>query len=205
LHCKDCGTGLCQSEACSVYENADKPFGVYKHDDKLLCINCYNHIVLGGKPKTMVRKEQFILAELQRQMPELEDFFVLWDCPIKGGCSNRRPDMLYDFGIAYLVIEIDEDAHRYEDESCRNKRMCEIYQDLEHSPIVFVRINPDKCETRELSMFTLTQKTRKFKCNEEEFEYRMRELYRCVKEFYDSVVEANVVPEKSFDVINLFM
>jgi hypothetical protein len=152
----------------------------------------------------MVRKEQFILAEVQRQLPELGDFFVLWDCPIDGGCSGKRPDMLFDFGIGCLVIEVDEDGHRYEDPSCRNKRMCEIFKDLAERPIVFVRINPDKYGTRS-PMFRMTPKLRQLKCNEIEFQYRMEKLVEEIKKVYTMCVIDQNIPDKEFDVVNLFM
>jgi hypothetical protein len=202
--CKDCGTRMCESEACSIYENKDKAHGRYRHNGELLCTNCYNHIVLGDNPKTMVRKEQFVLAELQRLIPELEEFFVVWDCPIDGGCSNKRPDLLYDFGIACLVIEIDENGHKYEDPTCRNKRMCEIYKDLAERPIVFVRFNPDKYKERE-SMFKLSPKTKKLSCNEVEFQYRMEKLHNYVYDFYNEMTCSQEIPNKLFDVINLFI
>jgi hypothetical protein len=203
--CKECGTGRCQSEACSIYDDIDKPRGCISHNGIKLCTNCYNHTVLGdAKPKTMVRKEQFVLAEVQRQLPELEDFFVLWDCPIDGGCSNKRPDMLFDFKIGCLVIEIDEDAHRYEDLTCRNKRMCEIFEDLAERPIVFIRFNPDKYGTRS-PMFRMTAKTHQLKCNETEFQFRMEKLIEEIKKVYKTCIIDNQIPDKEFDVVNLFM
>jgi hypothetical protein len=202
--CKECGRGRCQSDACSIYNDTEKPRASISYRGVRMCITCYNHTVLGGKPKTMVRKEQFILAEVQRQLPELEDFFVLWDCPIDGGCSGKRPDMLFDFKIGCLVIEIDEDAHRYEDPTCRNKRMCEIFNDLAERPIVFVRINPDKYGTRS-PMFRMTPKSGQLKCNETEFQFRMEKLIEEIKKVYTTCIIDNQIPDKEFDVVNLFM
>jgi hypothetical protein len=177
----------------------------HTHEGLKLCRNCYNHIVLGGSPRQLVRKEQYVLAELQRQLPELEDFFVLWDCPIDGGCSKRRPDMLFDFGIGSLVIEVDEDAHKSEDASCREKRMCEIYLDLGERPIVFIRFNPDKCEGRKETMFTVSPKARLLTCNETEFQHRIEKLVEEVMAVYNMYVVNQEIPEKWFNVVNLFM
>jgi hypothetical protein len=202
--CQQCGTGLCQSEACSIYDNTERPLAQHLVNGLKLCRNCYNHLVPGdAKPKTLVRKEQFVLAEIQRQLPELEDFFVLWDCPIDGGCSNKRPDMLYDFGIGCLVIEIDEDAHKSEDPSCREKRMCEIFLDLGERPLIFIRFNPDRYGTRE-PIFRMTLKTHQLRCNETEFEYRMEKLVEEIKKVYKTYVIDQHIP-KLFDVVNLFM
>ncbi len=59
----------------------------------------------------MLRKEHIILAEVQRRIPELETYFLSWDCAIPGGCSLYRPDMLWDMFIFWFAIEVDEDGH----------------------------------------------------------------------------------------------
>jgi hypothetical protein len=159
---------------------------------------------LGDKPKLNVRKEQYILAEVQRQLPELEDFFVTWDCPISGGCSNKRPDMCYDFGAGSLIIEVDENGHRSYDTSCDNKRTIELFQDLGERPVFFIRINPDKYENRD-NMFRYTKKLLQLKCNQEEFDYRMADLVNEIPQVYNTFVVKNEVPEKLVNIVKLFM
>lgn len=59
------------------------------------------------------------------------------------GCSLRRPDLLLDLGYQVIIVEIDEDQHKYYDCLCENKRIMQLSQDVNHRPIVFIRFNPD--------------------------------------------------------------
>ena len=58
-----------------------------------------------------MRKEQYVLAEIERLVPDLTGFEQLWDCPVPGGCSLKRPDKLYALKDRYLQLEIDEQGH----------------------------------------------------------------------------------------------
>ena len=82
----------CESEACTFYELLDRKQSSFKLANKYYCSHCYYYILsaelLPNSKK--VRKEQFILAEMQRQMPELEEYFSVWDCPVDGGCSKKN-------------------------------------------------------------------------------------------------------------------
>jgi hypothetical protein len=60
------------------------------------------------------------------------------------GCSQRRPDLLCDFGDQVIIVEVDEGQHEKYDCSCENKRLMEISRDCSHRPIVFIRFNPDQ-------------------------------------------------------------
>ena len=45
------------------------------------------------------------------------------------------------------MVEVDENGHMSYDQSCENKRMMELSQDIAHRPLVFIRFNPDKTST----------------------------------------------------------
>ena len=68
------------------------------------------------------------------------------DKQISGGCSKKRPDLLLDLGVQILIIEVDENQHTDYDCSCENKRIMELSRDVGHTPIVFIRFNPDDYE-----------------------------------------------------------
>jgi hypothetical protein len=57
-------------------------------------------------------------------------------------CGNFKPDVLYDCGTHFLVIEVDENQHKQYEEDCENSRMQNIYQSL-GLPVIFLRYNPD--------------------------------------------------------------
>ena len=89
-----------------------------------------------------------MLAEIQRRLPELEDWFVEWDCPVAGGCSMKRPDMLWEFLLPafYFHIEIDENGNYHED---NRDRLREIQASMgTHRPGFVLRINPDGMLTK---------------------------------------------------------
>ena len=105
-----------------------------------LCYNClgalHPHLVT-----LKVRQEHLVLAELQRRIPELEQFFVTWDCPVPGGCSLKRPDMLWELPAFYVQLEVDEGGKAHEDS---RDRLEEIRQSMgTHRPGLVLRVNPD--------------------------------------------------------------
>jgi hypothetical protein len=60
---------------------------------------------------------------------------------IDGGCSKRRPDLLYDMYTHVIIVENDENSHKTYDEICENKRMMQLFEDLGNRPIVFIRFD----------------------------------------------------------------
>jgi hypothetical protein len=89
-------------------------------------------------------KEKHIVDHVKTELPD-----VTWVCDKRydfapSDCASlRRPDMYCDFGTHVVIVEIDENQHKLYDTTCDNKRLCELYQDFQHRPIVFVRFNPD--------------------------------------------------------------
>ena len=73
--------------------------------------------------------------------PALDSFFVEWDCPVEGGCSLHRPDMLWELPTFWFAIEVDEEGGEHEDD---RERLCTIARSMgDHRPGVVLRINPD--------------------------------------------------------------
>ena len=53
--------------------------------------------------------------------------YVLLDQRIDGGeCGNERPDFMWDCGTHRLILEVDEDQHKYRPEVCECTRMVNI-------------------------------------------------------------------------------
>ena len=85
-------------------------------------------------------KEKMVIDFVLSKFP---DFTWITDKRVQDGCSRRRPDMLLDLGYQVVVVEIDENQHRYYDCSCQNKRLMELSQDVGHRNMIFIRFNPD--------------------------------------------------------------
>ena len=85
-----------------------------------------------------------MLAELQRRLPWLGERAqqLIWDCPVPGGCTLKRPDMLFRFEDRFVQVEVDEEGH--EDLSCADEdsRLELIAADV-GLPGLVLRLNPD--------------------------------------------------------------
>lgn len=87
-----------------------------------------------------MRKEQFILAEIQRQLPELESYFLVWDCRLNS-CTTMKPDMAWGVKDTLIHVEVDEDGDDHEDNV---SRIVDIHSASNLKNHVLIRFNPDK-------------------------------------------------------------
>jgi hypothetical protein len=133
----------CHSEACAVYDNAERGPGTFCVRSKRYCSYC-TACLWPEMVRAKVRKEHHILGEILRRVPELEAaaYHWQWDCPVQGGCSLKRPDMLFIVPHFYIQVEIDEEGH--EGYSCFNEgtRLEIVAADTAKLGVV-LRINPD--------------------------------------------------------------
>lgn len=109
-----------------------------------LCWGCFTALH-PERAKSKVRKEIMVLAELERRCGDLFERATkrTWDCPVEGGCSLKRPDLLLDFGTWAVVVEVDELYH--EDLSCwdEESRLNVIAADVQ-MPLAILRLKVDK-------------------------------------------------------------
>ncbi len=124
---KRCKTPLCSTHVMNKYEG--------------YCLFCYIN-TFPDKPisRNYKTKEKAISDFI---LENFQVYTIITDKKIQGGCSKRRPDILIDLGHRVIIIEIDENQHINYDCSCENKRIMELYQDVDFRPIVFIRFNPD--------------------------------------------------------------
>jgi len=110
-------------------------------NDINLCWFCFASLY-PEKAKLKVRKEHHILAELQRRLklPQISE--ITWDCPVAGGCSLKRPDLLIDLPEMYIQVEVDENGHCGLDCADEDTRLAIIAADV-GKPGMVLRLNPD--------------------------------------------------------------
>ena len=120
----------CETKMCSVYELIDRPRMVCKRDGVKMCGSCLRQMYPESN-KVRVRQEHFMLSEIQRRMPQLNDYFMLHDCPLPCATSMERPDMLWMVGTTLLHIEIDE-TNCHEDDRNRLMRILAGTNGVEH-------------------------------------------------------------------------
>lgn len=120
------------------------------------------------------------------------------------GCSRKRPDLLADFGDHIIIIEIDEFKHYTYENTCENKRMMEISQDLQHRPITFIRFNPDSYTNKEGKRITSCWKVDKNgvlyvpSSKTKEWEERINKLKESIKYYIDNPTT------KTLEIVELF-
>ena len=97
------------------------------------------------KARLKVRREHYVLAEINRRLPNLvgKSHELVWDCRVPGGCSLKRPDMLFIIDDRYVQIEVDEDGHTENACGDEDARLEIIAADV-GLPGLVLRVNPDE-------------------------------------------------------------
>ncbi len=179
-------TPLCNS--CGLFQ-VDKSNG---HK----CSQCFAfenpNNVIAKKHKT---KEWTFTKKLQDELAK-QDIACTLDKRIDNACSLRRPDAFIDVLTHVLIVEIDEFQHVGYSELCNNRRTMELSRDVNHRPIVFIRLNPDSYTLDGIKHFGCFDS--KMRTNMKEFNRRYNELSRAVME------NMAIVPERCIECIELF-
>jgi hypothetical protein len=129
----------CESEACAFYQFGERTFAVYRVDGKSLCKNCFSNLY-PERTRLKIRKEQFILAEIERRIPELCAYKAVWDCAL-GNCIILKPDMYWFIRGIGIHLEIDEHGLDHEDD---DHRVAEIHSASGMDGTFLTRFNPDE-------------------------------------------------------------
>ena len=177
----------CSSESCLCLPFRERGYAncfnkeTQKRD---LCTTCHRVLFPGEHNRFTASKEQFILAEIQRQIPELEEYFHSWDCPLNG-CSTKRPDMAYYIYDTFLHIEIDEGGLSHEDCEDRLKELRFASQKKNHD---LIRFNPDK--TSDGDDECLKRSIQKYgdliyRKNNSEWDKRIPVLIKCIRDAFE--------------------
>lgn len=167
-----------------------------------MCYNCHVKLHPSMHTKLTVRKEQFILAEIQRQIPDLEPYFITWDCKLPGqNCTNKKPDMAWGIKDTLIHVEVDEDGEDHEDNT---ERIVAIHAASNLSNHVLIRFNPDTSSSGEkpcLKRTKLRNGDRAYSKDLSEWNRRIPVLVETIKEAFDQSIEnVNVVTK----IIKLF-
>jgi hypothetical protein len=80
------------------------------------------------------------MSAIRLLLPALDEYFVLADCQIPGGCSRFRHDLLFLFPTFAFAIELDEHGNKHED--CRD-RLRALQEDHGRQASLVLRINPN--------------------------------------------------------------
>lgn len=224
--CKECAGGsICehskrrsqckQCKGCQICEHNRQPLQCIKCTPSIACQNCH-YVYVNKKyrfhpycfscycvlhpeidiPRQYKIKENYVRDYLKEEFKE--QITMIFDKKVADGCSNRRPDVLVDFGQYVLIVECDENEHR--GYSCETKRMMQLLVDCGSRPIIFLRFNPDSYEQdgkRYKGCFTPT-KTVGLKVDEKEFKRRMEKIVERIEYFRSNAPEKECTEEFFF-------
>ena len=199
-YCLDCGgSSLCEhkikksychkcggSSLCihCKYIRAD-PRYVESLDKKVKCCSgCFYKFYPNDKiPRRYKLKQHYFNDKLKEKFG---NDFLQYDRKINGGCSGKIPDWFLDCYTHSIIIELDEEQHKYT--SCDEKRNMELFRDLGNRPLVIIRINPDKYKigkTKKIGCFDFDDKNN-IKCLTDEFDIRFNKLVKNLQFFIDN-------------------
>ena len=105
------------------------------------CMRCYYYHNPTKKPKRLKVKEEEVVNYLKQEFKDIEmitDKALIGD----GLCLKNRPDVLIHLNNHSIIIEIDEDQHKYYNPICDEARINNIQEAL-NRPIIIIRFNPD--------------------------------------------------------------
>lgn len=182
----------CSSQSCLFYEDVFSRGYASQRNPKTgeidMCTTCFSALYPSGK--ISVRKEQFVLAEVQRCIPELEQYFVTWDCrlPLQS-CNSAKPDMVWKIRETLLHVEIDEGG---EDHEGSRERIVGIHAASGCKYHICIRFNPDRTATgRPPCMRGIKMQMGRdvYERDEHEWQHRMPLLVAEVKSAYKSCME----------------
>ena len=160
------------------------------------CAGCfYNFYPNDEIPRRYKLKQHYFNEKLIKEFGA--DFFQ-YDKRIKCGCSGRMPDWFIDCFKYSIIIELDEDQHKYE--SCDDKRMMELFKDLGNRPLVLIRINPDKYKgkTKERKGCFDFDERNILICNEKKFYKRFNILVEMIRYYLNNEPEKEITKQKLF-------
>jgi len=186
---------------CLWVDIHDRPRANYINPDtgrKDMCYNCHLSTNPEKHTRVTVRKEQFILAEIQRQIPDLESYLLTWDCrlPLQN-CFNDKPDMAWGVNDTLIHVEIDERGEGHEDNI---ERIVAIHAASNLSNHKLIRFNPDRSSDGSQSCFIETKLRngdRAYKRNLIEWNRRIPILVESVRDAFNNAIEnVNVSTKK---------
>lgn len=116
---------------------------VYCHSNNDYCYECY-HTLFPDAPivRNHNTKERNIAKHVERVFNHINKRWI-FDTPIPGSRSRRRPDMFGDYGEYVIIVDVDERQHKYYDADDEDKRDQEIAEAIGNRPCIYIRFNPD--------------------------------------------------------------
>jgi len=138
VYCGDCKkedmidirSPKCQTNLCEQQSQKDN-----------YCMRCYYFINPSKRPKRLKLKEEEVIKYIKNNFKDID--MITDKCLIGDGlCLRTRPDILIHLNKHSIIIEIDENQHKFYNPICDEARINNIQEAL-NRPIIIIRFNPD--------------------------------------------------------------
>ena len=138
IYCGDCKMAdmidvknrKCITNLCEQQSRKDK-----------YCWRCYYFINPSKRPKRLKVKEEEVIKYVKNIFKDID--MITDKCLIGDGlCLKSRPDILIHLNKHSIIIEIDENQHKFYNPICDEARINNIQEAL-NRPIIIIRFNPD--------------------------------------------------------------
>ena len=135
------------------------------------------------------------MTEVSTRLPQLAENAIQFICDeTLGACSRKRPDMMWDFGVMVIWLEINEHQHNTYPPKCEADRRNQIWQDIGNCPAPLIEFNPDEYEDlngrKHGGMFYQKRTSggdKRLRPNREEFEWRRQALVQRLQKALEDI------------------
>lgn len=86
---------------------------------------------------------EIMVKEYLDQHPRLH-MYSYYDQTLPCASNRRKPDFVWLIDDRVVILEVDENAHRYYEKSCEIARITELHEQGQGKPLFLVRFNPKK-------------------------------------------------------------
>ena len=169
-------------------------------DDDGFCITCNPN----SRKQIRLAKQRRVVAWLN-QSNQFKNYKSIDSVPDElYECDDKyRPDIFYDMGDRYVILEVDENQHNYDTyKNCDLPRMINIQQALA-LPTIFIRYNPDPYKRKGVTQKTDNDSRKKILfqwINDAKTCDLGKDQLRTVYLYYDEFLKSDV----KYNIIDIF-
>ena len=95
-------------------------------------------------------KQLEFMVQTHLDQHPLLSMYTYYDQTLPCAPNNRRPDFTYILADRIIILEVDEDAHRYYARGCETARITELMEQAGTKPLLLLRFNPTKTRLPEM-------------------------------------------------------
>ena len=144
------GGKRCQTEECSKSAQGVADYCV-AHGGGTRCALCNQfwvryqgfHCYGCRKGTQRVKQLECMVKDYLDEDQNLQHY-TYYDQTLPCAPNLRRPDFTYLLSDRIVILEVDEDAHRYYNQECETRRITELMEQVGGKPLILLRFNPLK-------------------------------------------------------------